>query len=77
MHMSMMAYLGRILTDCVPQETVRSFKVRFVAITPIYAQPTCTGRVIALNDGLATIELRIDLADGTTVARGEAVVDTR
>ena len=73
--MLMMAYLGRMLTDLVPQQKVRSFKVRFVAITPVYAQPTCTGRVIAINDGLATLELAITLADGTVTVRGEAVVD--
>jgi hypothetical protein len=33
--------------------------------------------VVALQDGLATLELAIHLADGTTVVRGEAVVDIR
>ena len=72
-----MAYLGRMLTDLVPQEKIRSYKARFVAITPVHAQPTCTGRVIAIEDGLATLELEITLANGATVVRGEAVVDIR
>ena len=75
--MLMMAYLGRMLTDFVPQEKVRSYSARFVATTPVHAQPTCTGRVVALQDGLATLEMAICLADGTTVVRGEAVIDIR
>jgi acyl dehydratase len=75
--MLMMAYLGRVVTDLVPQEKIRSYTARFVATTPVHAQPTCTGRVVALQDGLATLELAIHLADGTTVLRGEAVIDIR
>jgi acyl dehydratase len=73
--MLMMAYLGRVLTDFVPQEKIRSYKARFVASTPVHGQPTCTGRIIAINDKLATLELTITLVDGTTVLRGEAVVE--
>ena len=41
-----MAYLGRLLTDWVPQERLRSWQVRFTAITPVHGQPTCTGKVV-------------------------------
>jgi len=75
--MLMMAYLGRLLTDWVPQERIKSYQARFVAMTPVHAVPTCRGRVIAIVDGLATVELSISLADGTTVVRAEAVVDIR
>ena len=75
--MLMMAYLGRVVTDLVPQEKIRSYTARFVATTPVHAQPTCTGRVVALQNGLATLELALHLADGTTVLRGEAVIDIR
>ena len=34
-----MAYLGRLLTGWVPQERIRSFQVRFAAITPVHGQP--------------------------------------
>jgi hypothetical protein len=44
-------------------------------MTPVHAEPICTGRIVAIEDGLATLELAINLADGTTVLRGEAVVD--
>jgi hypothetical protein len=75
--MLMMAYLGRMLTDLVPQQQIRSFKARFVAITPVLAKPTCTGRVVAIEDGRATLQLEVTLADGKAVVRGEAVIDLR
>lgn len=73
-----MAYLARLLTNWVPQSAIRSYGVRFAAITPIHGQPTCTGRVTAIDevDGerRATLELAVTLADGTTTLTGDAVV---
>jgi acyl dehydratase len=69
-----MAYLGLLLTDWVPQERLRSFRVRFAAITPVHAQPTCTGRVVSIADGVARIDLAVTLADGTVTLTGEASV---
>jgi acyl dehydratase len=70
-----MAYLGRLLTNWAPQERIRSYRARFVAVTPVHAQPTCTGRVTRVEDGLATIALAVTLEDGMTTVRGEAVID--
>jgi acyl dehydratase len=73
-----MAYLGRLLTDLFPQDRLRSFGVKFAAITPVKAQPTCTATVtdIAEIDGeqRATLALSVTLADGTVTLVGEAVV---
>ena len=73
-----MAYLGRLLTDAFPQQQLRSWKVRFAAITPVHAQPTCTGRITAIDEStgerLATVELRVTLADGTQTLAGQAVI---
>jgi hypothetical protein len=69
-----MAYLGRLLTGWVPQERIRSFEVRFAAITPIHGEPTCTGIVTAIADGLATLQLSVTLADGTVTLTGSAIV---
>ena len=73
-----MAYLGRLLTDRFPQESIRSFSVRFAAITPIHGDPTCTGRIAAIDevDGerRATLELAVTLSDGTITLTGDAVV---
>jgi acyl dehydratase len=72
--MLIMAYLGRMVTDLVPQDRIRSFRTRFVATTPVHAEPLCTGRVVTVENGLAMLELTVQLGDGTVVAKGEAVV---
>ncbi|MFD1811528.1 MaoC/PaaZ C-terminal domain-containing protein [Rhodococcus gannanensis] len=73
-----MAYLGRLLTDLLPQQQLRSYKVRFASITPVHGKPTCTAAVTQIDeDGgerLATLELKVTLADGTVTLLGEAVV---
>lgn len=73
-----MGYLGRLLTQWVDQRALRRFSVRFVAITALYARPTCRGRVTALHtvDGeqRADIELSVVLDDGTVTLTGEATV---
>ena len=72
-----MAYLGRLLTGWVPQSRIRTFGVRFVAITPVLAEPTCHGVVRSVDDGLATLDVAVRLADGTTTLTGTAVIDLR
>ncbi|WP_417562287.1 MaoC/PaaZ C-terminal domain-containing protein [Microbacterium sp.] len=72
-----MAYLGRLLTDTVPQERLRSFGVRFVAITPVHARPRCEARVASVDDGVAELALRVVLEDGTVTLTGTATVDLR
>jgi acyl dehydratase len=73
-----MAYLGRLLTDLFPQDRLRSYGVRFAAITPVKGQPTCSAVVtsIAEVDGeqQATLALTVALADGTVTLTGDAVV---
>lgn len=69
-----MAYLGRLLTDRFPQERIRTFAVRFSAITPVNAEPVCAGTVSRVEDGLAHLDLTVTLPDGTVTLRGTAVV---
>ncbi|WP_284744134.1 MaoC/PaaZ C-terminal domain-containing protein [Amycolatopsis sp. RTGN1] len=73
-----MAYLARLLTGIAPQERLRSYGVRFVAITPVAARPVCHARVVSIDDVAgerrATLDLAVDLDDGTTTLRGHAVV---
>lgn len=73
--MLVMAYMSRLLTDFVPQERIRSFSARFVAVTPVHAEPVISGTIVALEDGEARVALTAKLADGKTVATGEAVLD--
>jgi acyl dehydratase len=70
-----MAYLSRLLTGWAPQERPRSVQVRFTAITPVHGQPTCTGTVVSITDGLAKVKLAVTLADGTVTLAGDAVID--
>jgi acyl dehydratase len=72
-----MAQLGRLLTDHVNARRLRSFAVRFAAITPIHAQPTCYAEVVDVHDDLATLELRVALPDGTVTLTGQAIVETK
>ena len=73
-----MAYLGRILTNWVAPEAIRSYGVRFGAITPVLAEPTATGTVVAIDDvdgeTRATLDLAVTLTDGTVTLTGTAVV---
>lgn len=70
-----MAYLGRLLTGWVPQAAIRSWSVRFAAITPLHAEPVCTGTISAIDGPLATLDVQVALADGTITVTGHAVID--
>jgi acyl dehydratase len=69
-----MAYLGRLLTDNFDPAKIRSYRVRFASITPVHSKPTATGKVTSFENGLATLELTITLADGTVTLTGDATV---
>ena len=69
-----MAYLGRLLTDWVDSQAIRSYQVRFAAITPLHGKPTATGKVVSIENGLATLELTVTLDDGTVTLTGDATV---
>lgn len=69
-----MAYLGRLLTDNFAQERLRSFEVRFTAITPVNAEPVVTGEVAVDPAGASNVTLALALSDGTVTVTGTAVV---
>lgn len=72
------AYVGRLLTEWVPQERIRSLSVRFSGITQLYSVPTCTGQVVEKyeQDGERRIKLALKCANqhGEEKIIGEAVV---
>ena len=70
-----MAYLARMLARWVPQERIRSYGVRFAAVTPLGAKPTCSGTIIGIEDGIATVDLLVRLEDGTVTLSGTATVE--
>ncbi|MFH5231322.1 MaoC/PaaZ C-terminal domain-containing protein [Antrihabitans spumae] len=73
-----MAYLGRLLTNWVDPQAIRSYGVRFASITPVHGKPTATGEVVAIDDvdgeRRATLALTVTLADGQITLTGDAVV---
>lgn len=73
-----MAYLGRVLTDWIALERLRSYRVRFGAITPVHADATATAKVTAVDDvgeeRRAVLDVSVTLADGTVTLTGTAVV---
>jgi acyl dehydratase len=70
-----MAYLARMLTRWVPQKRIRSYGVRFAALTPLGAKPTCTGTIVSVKDGVAMVDLLVRLEDGTVTLSGTAEVE--
>jgi acyl dehydratase len=73
-----MAWLGRLLTNFVPQTAIREFSVRFAAITQIQEVITCKAKVMAKFDANGEQRLRLQLttmnATGEIKLIGEAVV---
>lgn len=71
-----MAYLGRLLTNWVPVDQIRSYAVRFAAITPVHAEPRCQGTVTAVDpeNNTYTVELSVVLPDGTVTLTGDATL---
>ena len=73
-----MAYLGRLLTDWVPQQSLRSFGVRFAAITHLGDAITCIGKVVEKfeQDGEQRVRLELTTTNGAgeIKLKGEAVI---
>lgn len=59
--MLVMAYLAQMLVRWRPQEKLRSWNVRFVAVTPVHATVHCRGEVTAVfeQDGERRARVRI------------------
>jgi acyl dehydratase len=73
-----MAYLGRVLTDWVPQTALRGYSVRFAAITHVGDSITCSGKVVEKleQDGERRVRLQLSTVnqDGEIKLSGEAIV---
>jgi acyl dehydratase len=73
------AWLGRLLTDWVPQEAIRSLDVRFAAITHVGERITCTGEVAEKFEDagrkLARVRLATRNAEGIVKLTGEALIE--
>lgn len=76
--MLIMAYMGRVLTDWVPQERILEFDTRFLAMTRIGDAITARGRVIEkfVDDGRRRVRIALEAVDehGERKTAGEALV---
>ena len=73
-----MATLARLLTHWVPQQALRQFGVRFVALTHVGDRITCRGTVVEKFTVGGERRVRLELstvgADGRVKLSGDAVV---
>ena len=73
-----MAWLGRLLTNWVPQRDIREFNVRFSTMTHVGEQIVCTGRVVERleRDGERLIRVAVATANeaGEVKVSGDALV---
>ena len=71
-------YLGRMLTDWIPQSALRQFRVRFTAITHVHDRVICTGRIVERvergGEQLARVEIEARTHHGAVTLTGEAWV---
>jgi acyl dehydratase len=76
--MLIMGYMSRCLTDWVAQGAIRSFNTRFMAITRVGDQITCTASVIEKlqhgHDKLVRISIAARDQRGEVKTQGEALV---
>lgn len=72
------AYLGRLLTQWVPQQQIRSLSIRFTGITQLGHIPTCTGKIIEkfeeAGEQRVRVQIRCTNQYGEEKLAGEAVV---
>jgi acyl dehydratase len=73
-----MGYLGRLLTNWVPQSRIRDYGVRFVAITQVGEVITCSGTVTEVfeagGERRARLSLQTTNQQGQVKLTGDAVV---
>jgi len=72
------AWLGRMLTGWVTQDLIRKLDVRFVGITHLYNEVTCSGRVVEKmeQDGEHRVRVEIQASNqyGDKKVVGEALI---
>lgn len=71
--MLVMAYLGRLLTNWVPQERIRKIDVRFMSVTHVRDCLVCTGEVVEKCDGnMVVVHLQARDQNGDVKVAGKA-----
>ena len=73
-----MAWLGHVLTQWAPQTALRSYSVRFAAVTAVGERICCSGTVVEKlernGERLARVELVTVNQDGVVKLTGDALI---
>lgn len=73
-----MAWLGRLITQWVPQQRLRELTARFTTITHVGDEIVCSGHVVEElernGDRLLRVEIRSTTQSGGTTILGEALI---
>ena len=78
--MLIMSYLGRLLTNSVPQYQIKNFNVQFSNMTYVNQKIICTGKVFEKNstDGeeTVTVALKVEDQQGEKKIIGKATISS-
>ena len=78
--MLIMSYLGRLLTNFIPQSSIKNFTVQFSNMTHLNQQVICTGKVLEKDsiDGkeVVTISLKVEDLQGEKKIIGQAIINS-
>lgn len=72
--MLVMAWLGRLLSNWVPPESILSFDARFTSMTRIGERITCTGEVVDRQDGKIVVQVQACNDEGEVKVTGRAEI---
>ena len=76
--MLIMSYLGRLLTNSVPQYQIKNFNVQFSNMTYVNQKIICTGKVLEKNsidvEEIVTVALKVEDQQGQKKIIGKAII---
>ena len=78
--MLIMSYLGRLLTNAVPQSQIKNFSVQFSNMTHLNQKVICTGKVLEKdsidNKEVVTVSLKVEDLQGEKKIIGQAIINS-
>jgi len=78
--MLIMSYLGRLLTNAVPQSQIKNFSVQFSNMTHLNQKVICTGKVLEKdsidNKEVVTVSLKVEDLQGEKKIIGKAIINS-
>ena len=73
-----MAFLAQVFTSVMPQQRLKTWNARFLAITPLYATVTCKGEVTDVfeeaGERFAKVKISAEIDKGVQTIAGDAVI---